>query len=137
MDASRNGPPTYSEFQNEVKRQLIGQSIIANYGIKRTYIIQDVNFDNGPCVTFFDLKDGQKISVAKYFYKTYNLKITDKRQPMLIVRAQGHACSIPSEFCLVDGVPDSIRSNPAAMRTLLGQVRQNPQEKLDAIQKMI
>ena len=29
--------------------------------------------------------DGEKMSVAKYFYQTYNLKVSDKKQPMLIV----------------------------------------------------
>ena len=64
----------------------------------------------------FNLKDGQSISVAKYFYKTYNLKISDKRQPMLIVSFGGRQVSLPSEFCLIDGVPDSIRNNSRAMR---------------------
>jgi hypothetical protein len=101
--------------------------VIANYGIKRTYVINDIKFDVGPCNSFFDLRDGTKISVAKYFYKTYNMKISDKRQPMLIVKTQGHNGSIPSEFCLVDGVPDSIRSNPSNMRNLLNKVKQTPQ----------
>jgi len=97
--------------------------VIANYGTKRTYIVNDIKFDMGPCNTFFDLKDGARISVAKYFYKTYNMKITDKRQPMLIMNTQGRSVSLPSEFCLVDGVPDSIRNNSRAMRTLLNQVK--------------
>jgi hypothetical protein len=137
MDASRYGPPTTAEFEDEVRRQLVNQSVIANYGNKRTYIVQDIKFNVGPCNDFFDLRDGQKISVAKYFYRTYNLKITDKKQPLLIVRSQGQSCTIPSEFCMVDGVPDSIRSNPNAMRLLLGRVKQTPQEKMESIQRMI
>lgn len=92
--------------------------------------MNDVKFDLGPCNTFFDLRDGQKTSVAKYFFKNYQLKITDKRQPMLLVRSQGMHIQLPSEFCLIDGVPDSIRSNPNFMRTLLSKVKQTPQEKL-------
>lgn len=137
MNNSRHGAPSMAQFHDEIRRQLVGQSVIANYAIKRTYIIHDITFDLGPCNTFFDLRDGQKISVAKYFYKTYNMKITDKRQPMLIVKNQGHHASIPSEFCMVDGVPDQIRSNPMAMRNLLNKVKQNPQEKLESIKGMI
>jgi hypothetical protein len=81
--------------------------------------VQGVNFEKGPVQTLFKLKDGQTISVAKYFYKTYDLKVTDKRQPMLIVSFQGREVSLPSEFCLIDGVPDSIKNNSRAMRTLL------------------
>lgn len=94
--------------------------MIANYGNKRTYVIQDIKFDLGPCNTFFDMNDGQKISIAKYFLKQYNLKITQKKQPMIIVNHQGRQISIPSEFCLLDGVPDSIRKDSRKMRDLLG-----------------
>jgi hypothetical protein len=125
------------KFQDACRKQFTGQSIIANYGTKRTYIIQDIKFDLGPCNTFFDLNDGQKISVAKYFYKTYNMKITDKRQPMLVMNTQGRSVSLPSEFCLIDGVPDSIRNNSTHMRTLLNKVKQNPQEKLEAVVGMV
>lgn len=72
-------------FQSATRKELINQSVIANYANKKNYIVKDVRFDLGPCQTFFELKDGTKISVAKYFYRTYELKITDKRQPMLIM----------------------------------------------------
>lgn len=75
--------------------------------------------------------------MAAYFYKTYNKKITDKRQPMIIIKTGGKEVAIPSEFCLTDGVPDSIKSNPMAMRTLLGKVRQDPTQKLTAIKGMM
>ena len=83
------------------------------------------------------MKDGSQISVAKYFYKQYNLKITDKRQPMLIMQQGGKNISVPSEFCLLDGVPDSIRNNSRSMRTLLNQVKQNPAQKMESIVNMI
>ena len=75
--------------------------------------------------------------MAKYFYRTYNMKITDKKQPMLIMNTQGRQVSLPSEFCLVDGVPDSIRNNSMAMRNLLNKVKQTPQQKLDAVCGMV
>ena len=132
-DAQRAAAP----YKDQVRKLLIGTSVIANYGTKRTYIIQDINFDKGPVQTLFNLKDGQSISVAKYFYKTYNLKVSDKRQPMLVVSFGGRQVSLPSEFCLVDGVPDAIRNNSRAMRSLLNEVKQNPKEKLDAIVGMV
>jgi hypothetical protein len=76
-------------FHEAVRKQFVGASVIANYGTKRTYIVQDVKFDLGPCNTYFDLRNGDKISVAKYFFKTYNMKISDKKQPMLIMSTQG------------------------------------------------
>lgn len=119
-----------------MRRQLLGKSVITNYGNKKTYIIHDVRFENGPCNTFFEC-NGQNVSVAKYFYKQYNLKISDKRQAMLVIKAAGRLCHIPSEFCMIDGVPDSIRSNPKAMKDLLAKVRQTPDQKVQAIASMI
>jgi hypothetical protein len=83
------------------------------------------------------MKDGTQISVAKYFYKQYNMKITDKRQPMLIMIQGGRSISVPPEFCLMDGVPDSIRNNSRSMRTLLNTVKQNPTQKMESIVKMV
>lgn len=74
-----------AKFKDAVRKMFIGQSVIANYGTKRTYIVQDIQFEHGPANTYFNVKDGEKISVARYFYKTYNMRITDKRQPMLIM----------------------------------------------------
>ena len=115
----------------------MNKSIIANYGVKKTYVIQDIKFNMGPCQTFFTMKDGSKMSVAKYFWKTYNLKITDKDQPMLVMIQQGKPIYVPSEFCIMDGVPQSIRENGKNMRTLLGKTRQDPNQKITSIKKMI
>jgi hypothetical protein len=94
------------KFQDRCRAEFTGSSVIANYGNKRTYIVKDIRFDQSPTTTFFELKDGSNISVAKYFYKQYNIKITDKRQPMLIMNQGGREISVPSEFCQLDGVPD-------------------------------
>lgn len=72
-----------------------------------------IDFEQGPCSTYFELQDGSKISVAKYFYQEYKLKVTNKRQPMVFVKkGRDQFLKIPSEYCMVDGVPDTIRSNP-------------------------
>ena len=65
------------------------------------------------------------------------MKITDKQQPMLIMNQGGREISVPSEFCCLNGVPDSIRNNSRAMRTLLNSVKQNPDEKMNSIVKMV
>lgn len=111
--------------------------MIANYGNKKTYMVQDINFDLTPCSTFFTLQDGSKMSVAKYFKKEYNLVISDKKQPMLIMRQGGKGCFVPPEFCILDGVPDQIRSNNREMRELLSKTRQDPSQKIQSVQKMI
>lgn len=115
----------------------MNQSVIANYGLKRTYVVKEVAFDKGPCSTFFTLGDGTRLSVAKYFFKQYGLKITDKRQPMLIAYQNGREISLVPEFCLTDGVPDQIRNKPQSMRLLLNKVKQNPDQKMKSIKDMV
>jgi hypothetical protein len=66
-------------FHDAVKRELIGKSIVACYGKRQTFRVADIDFETGPCSTFFNMQDGTKISVAKYFYKEYGLKIKNKR----------------------------------------------------------
>lgn len=97
--------------------------MIANYGNKKTYIVKDIAFDKNPCSTFFTTADGKPISVAKYFLNQYKMKITDKAQPMLIAIQNGREISLIPEFCLLDGVPDSIRNNSKHMRLLLNKVK--------------
>ena len=79
--------------------------MIANYGNKRMYVVNGIRFDRGPCHETFELKDGTKMTIAEYFYKTYQLKVNTTNQPMLVVNAHGRDIKIPAEFCLKDGVP--------------------------------
>jgi len=106
-------------FKQECRERFVKKSVIANYGNRKVYIVQAINFESGPCNEHITLRDGQRISIAKYFYKTYDLKITDKRQPMLVVKQGGTEVLLPTEFVCIDGVPNTIRQNGQQMRQLL------------------
>ena len=45
------------------------------------------------------------MSIAEYFMKTYDMKVTDMKQPLFIVKINGKDCHIPPQFCTIDGVP--------------------------------
>mmetsp|Transcript_21726 Transcript_21726/g.33513 ORF Transcript_21726/g.33513 Transcript_21726/m.33513 type:complete len:341 (+) Transcript_21726:505-1527(+) len=124
-------------YEDSVRREIVGSSVIANYGAKRTYIVQDILFEKGPLDCY--LKDGEQKSktVADYFFEQYSIKITDKFQPMLIMSRSSQDVSIPSELCIMDGVPEQIRKNGRDMRNLLNRVKQNPNEKMQSIRDMI
>lgn len=105
-ELERSGTPNFLEkFQDACRQEFIGQTVIANYGNKRMYVVVDIRFEHGPCQETFELKDGTKMSIAEYFLKTYQLGVTAKKQPMLVVNAHGRNVKIPAEFCLKDGVP--------------------------------
>jgi hypothetical protein len=63
------------------------------------------------------------------------MKISDPDQPLFLVKAGGKECHLPTEFCTIDGVPDTIRNDPFKMRNVLATCRKNPHEKLAEIQE--
>ena len=72
----------------------------------------------------FDHSD-EKISIADYFMRTYKKRITDPKQPLFLVKAAQREFYLPTEFCLIDGVPDSVRKG-AGMRDALAHTRISP-----------
>lgn len=95
--------------QNQILREFKGQSVIANWGNKKAYIVYDIVFDKNPTNMFFEDGNGKKVCVAEYFQKTYNMRITDKEQALLVVKMGGKDIHLPTEFCTIDGVPESLR----------------------------
>lgn len=55
---------------------------------------------------------------------------------MFLVRIADRDFHLPTEFCLLDGVPDSVRKGPG-MRDALAQTRINPAEKTKRIHDMV
>ena len=124
-------------FQEQCRSRIVNKSIIANYGSRKNYVVTDIKFEPGPCADFFELKNGQSISIARYFFTTYKLKVTNPKQPMLVVRSQGKNIKIPSEFCLIDGVPSEIRNSTQHWRKCLSKISQKPQEKMKSLEKLM
>jgi len=67
---------TPNHFQQMVRIEFGGKSIIADWGNQRTYIVHDIDFDENPHTKTFPHKDGE-ISVAEYFFQAYQKKLTD------------------------------------------------------------
>ena len=90
----------------DILREFQYKSIIGNWGHKKTYIVRDVMFNKNPLTYKFVNSSGDEMSIAQYFLKAYDMKITDTKQPLFLVRINGQDCYIPPEFCIIDGVPD-------------------------------
>lgn len=56
---------------------------------------------------------------------------------MLVIRSQGKNIKIPSEFCLIDGVPSEIRNSSQHWRKCLAKISQKPQEKMRSLEKLM
>lgn len=120
--------------QSKILQEFQYKTVIGVYGHKKAYIVEDVDFKKNPVITRFETHDGKKMSIAEYYLKTYDLKVTDTRQPLLVVKINGKDCHIPPEFCTIDGVPQTIREDPRRMRDVLASCRKNPAQKFKAIQ---
>ena len=72
------------------------------------------------------------MKLAEYFERVYGKRITDPNQPCFLVKMGDQDQYLPSEFCLLDGVPDSIRKG-AGMRDALAMTRINPKDKIRQI----
>lgn len=100
-----------------VKAEFSSKSVIADWGNKRTYIVTDVDFKKNPVSHKFMYND-KMITVAEYFSSVYGKNISDYNQPLFLVKVTDQDYYLPTEFCMLDGVPESIRKG-AGMRDAL------------------
>lgn len=64
-----------NRFEQVAKLEFCEKSIIADWGNQRTYFVTDVVFNVNPVTMEFE-HQGEVISVAEYFLRAYNKKIT-------------------------------------------------------------
>lgn len=97
-------------------REIVGQNVMTNYN-KKTYMIDDINFDMHPRDEF-DLKNGEKISFVNYYHKQYQLTVRDPDWQVMLLslpkkkevarckeanrRPPGPVLLVP-EFCVLTG----------------------------------
>ena len=124
-----------NKWKRAVREEFCGRSVIADWGNKRTYRVDEVDFDKTPTNYQFAWND-QPTVLADYFFNHYGKEVKHFDQPLFLVRMSEIDCYLPPEFCLLDGVPDSIRKG-AGMRDALAQTRTSPADKTFQIQQMV
>jgi len=126
--------PDIRDKESKILHEFQFKTVIGTYGHKKTYFVENVDFNKTPVTMRFQTHDGKKVSIAEYFAKNYDLRVTDLKQPLFIIKINGKDCHIPPEFCTIDGVPQTIREDPRKMRDVLASCRKNPQQKFKAIE---
>jgi hypothetical protein len=58
------------KYHQEVRAEFQGKSIIADWGNKRTYFVEDIEFNSNPIKHMFE-SNGRPTTIAEYFKKTY------------------------------------------------------------------
>lgn len=67
----------------EIKKSLVGSTILTSYN-KRTYKVDDIDFEKSPKDTFVLDADGTETTYHDYFKSKYQATIRDMNQPMII-----------------------------------------------------
>lgn len=116
-----------------IENAFAGTSIIAGWGHKKAYLVKTVSFGDGPYTQTFKQENGQEISIANYFMKQYNVKLTDKNQPLFVCEVGGKDVHLPPEYCTLDGIPDDVRQDKQSMREILQSARKSPHEKFNDV----
>ena len=96
--------------------------------------MQDIDFDLSPIKHTFAY-NGTMINLAQYFKNVYNKTVRDVNQPLFVIKIAEQTHYLPPEFCLIDGVSESMKRSPG-MREALKRTHISPYEKVTKIQKM-
>ena len=76
------------------------------------------------------------MSIKQYFEDTYKKKITDDNQPMIVCKIAEKEAFLPTQFCLLDGVPNSMKQS-FEMREALQKTIVTPDQKILKIKSMV
>lgn len=83
QDLMRGLNKSQAEFR--CREEFVDKSIIANWGNQRQYIISDIDFESTPVRMMFE-HNGEKISIADYFWRIYQKKLQFPQQPLFVVK---------------------------------------------------
>lgn len=65
-------------------QSFVGGTVITNYGKRRTYKIEAIDYNMSPASEFYHDKRAGKITFADYYDESYGLKISSKKQPLVL-----------------------------------------------------
>uniref|UniRef100_A0A8C5WGW9 Piwi-like protein 2 n=1 Tax=Leptobrachium leishanense TaxID=445787 RepID=A0A8C5WGW9_9ANUR len=133
-----------AHFQDEVSKELVGNIVITRYN-NRTYRIDDIEWNKNPKDTF-TMSDGTSISFIEYYSKNYGIAIKDENQPLLVHRPnerkgsqnkfQGVVLLLP-ELSFMTGIPEKMRKDFRAMKTLTQQIHLSPKQHHISLCKLL
>ena len=106
----------FADFQARVKAELIGCVVMTAYN-KRTYRIDDVDFNMTPRSTFHLRKEDRDISYMEYYKNRYQQNIRNDTQPLLVSRptrkdknrGDDQPVYLVPELCGMTGITDDMR----------------------------
>ncbi|XP_063601294.1 piwi-like protein Siwi [Penaeus indicus] len=137
MRTIRNTRP--DSFRFVTGKQLLGLVVMTRYN-QRTYRVDDIAW-NLTAISKFSCQ-GEEITYLDYYEKTYQVKIKDPYQPLLLSkprkrdlrRGQGNIYLIP-ELCVPTGLSDDMRSDYNLMRDFSEYTRMSPDKRVASLRR--
>ncbi|XP_058053389.1 protein aubergine-like [Anopheles bellator] len=125
----------------EFAKEVIGSVVMCVYN-QKTYKISDVDWNTTPSSTFTK-KDGTAITFLQYFQDTYNRRIRDPKQPMLVstptMRQKRAGILTPiylvPELCQTTGITDDMRKDMRLMRTIADHTRIGADKRIERLER--
>ena len=133
-----NGLRNNRDFRDAVGQEIIGSIVMTSYN-RKTYRVDDIEWNVSPMNTF-DCK-GTQTTYMEYYETRYNIKISDRNQPLLVVRPrerEKHQGVIQNiylipETCQMTGLSDAMRANFGLMKDLSQHLHMAPAKRVDAV----
>lgn len=127
--------------ETEMKEAFIGKSVLANYGTKRVYMVDDIAFDKTVENTFIQVKsskEAETLSLAQYYKRTYDKDIKELNQPLFVCKKKDRLekiteCYLIPELMLPTGIDPATKQGEGFNKAQLKGVRMKPSDKMSQI----
>eukprot|EP00095_Tigriopus_kingsejongensis_P002312 maker-scaffold347_size200506-snap-gene-0.20 protein:Tk02312 transcript:maker-scaffold347_size200506-snap-gene-0.20-mRNA-1 annotation:"giwi protein" len=137
MKRCRGGPD-----KNAILKALLGKIVLTKFNNK-TYRVDDVDFDNNPGMEF-EMRNGDKKTIANYYRERYGIVIRDLKQPLLVSMPKDRdrrrfgetptPVKLVPELCHMTGVPEEFATD-LQFKKVNSYTRQDPQKRVETLQK--
>ena len=128
-------------LQENLKEEIVGKSVLARYGNKRTYVVNDIDFTLSPAKYTFDGPSG-KTTVMNYFKTKYLIAIKDPDQPLLLcIKKQKdgkeNKVYLVPELCSLTGLPDELREDRGALQKFSVYTKLSPDHRVQEAERLL
>nr|UVZ36470.1 piwi isoform X2 [Plutella xylostella] len=127
-----------SQYKRMFLEDVVGKIVMTDYN-KKTYRVDDVKWDESPQCTF--VMRGEAISYVDYYFKKYQIRIHDVKQPLLVSRSKPRdiRAGMPElvylvpELCRQTGLSDEMRTNFQLMKALDVHTKLGPDARIQKL----
>ena len=126
----------------EIEQYFTGASVLANYGNYKYYVIERVSFvDNVENVMIHCRKSNKLINLLTYYNQTYQVNITDRKQPLFVslvktkLGEKENIFLVP-ELLLKTGIDEHMKGDENFKKDLMNKTKMTPSQRIAKINEI-